>query len=611
MPRIRPAPNRVNAESAPDGGGEGHRTDEKVSLRRVLGPFLEGQRRRLVLLSATAALGGFAEAAVLVLISRIAFALAAKGDQRSEIAVDLGPVHTVLSLPFLLGLAATLIVLRLALNIGQARLSARTSTSVLARTRKQLVALYLGASWSLQAEERDGRLQELLTTYAVNASYSVLLLANGTVAVFNLSAFVLTALAVNPAGAVVVAVTALLLAVMLRPIRAAVRRRSRRSAEANLALATSLTELASTTQEVRIFEVEHQVRRRLDAQTDVAAEEQYRTSVLGQVTPAFYQSMALFLVVVALAVAYAVDFTSLASLGAVILIMLRSLTYGQSVQTSLQGLHSSVPYLDTLQAEEDRYRAAGIDRGGDPIDTVGDLTFDDVSFEYEPGQLVLRHLDFHVHRGEIIGIVGPSGAGKSTLVQLLLRLREPTEGRLLVDGRDVRELSIDDWYHHVTFVPQDAHLFAGTIADNIRFFRDDVPDGAVKEAAMQAHLHNDIVARPLGYDTPIGERGDHLSGGQKQRLCVARALLERPSIVVLDEPTSSLDARSEALMRETISGLVPRMTVFVIAHRPSTLSMCDRIMVIHGGALQGFDEPAQLEQDNPFYRDVLKLSGMR
>lgn len=584
---------------------------EKASLRQVFGPFLEGQRRRLVLLSGSAALGGFAEAAVLVLISRIAFALASEGDQRSHVTVDLGPIHAVVSLPFLIGSTAALIALRLALNIWQARLSARTGTSVLSRTRKQLVALYLGASWSLQSEEREGRLQELLTTYAVNASNSVLTLANGTVAIFNLSAFVLTALAVSPAGAVVVAITALLLAAMLRPIRAAIRRRSRRSADANLALATALTELASTTQEVRIFEVEPQVRGRIDAQTDVAAEEQYRTSVLGQVTPAFYQSMALFLVVAALAVAYASDFTALASLGAVILIMLRSLTYGQGAQTSLQALHTAVPYLETLQAEEDRYRAAAIERTGAPVGEIDDLAFDGVSFEYEPGQPVLSDLTFEVRRGEIIGIVGPSGAGKSTLVQLLLRLREPTEGRLLVGGRDVCELSIDDWYHQVTFVPQDARLFAGTIADNIRFFRDDVPDAAVEEAAQQAHLHDDIVSRPLGYDTPIGERGGHLSGGQKQRLCIARALLEQPSIVVLDEPTSSLDARSEALMRETISGLVPEMTVFVIAHRPSTLSMCDRIMVIHGGGLQGFDEPAQLEEDNLFYRDVLKLSGMR
>lgn len=583
----------------------------QAPLRQVYQPFLEGQRRRLLLLSLFAAVGGFSEAAVLVLISRVAFALASEGDQRSLVAVDLGPIHIELGLPTLMGLAAALIALRLALNIGQARLSARTGTDVLSRTRRRLVALYLGASWSLQSEEREGRLQELLTTYALNASSSVLNLANGAVAIFNLSAFVLTAFVVSPVGALVVALTALLLAALLRPIRAAVRRRSRRSADANLALATALTEFAATTQEVRIFEVEPQVRRRLEDQTDVAAEEQYRTSVLGQVTPAFYQSMALLLVVIALAAAYAADLNTLASLGAVILIMLRSLTYGQSAQTSLQALHTAVPYLETLQAEESRYEAAAIDRAGAPLDVIEDLAFEGVGFEYELGQPVLHSLTFDVRRGEIIGIVGPSGAGKSTLVQLLLRLRDPSEGRLLVAGRDVRELSLDDWYHHVTFVPQEARLFAGTIADNIRFFRADVPLAEVETAARRAHLHDDIMAKPLGYDTPIGERGGHLSGGQKQRLCIARALLGQPSIVVLDEPTSSLDARSEALMRETIAGLVPETMVFVIAHRPSTLSMCDRIMVIHGGELQGFDRPDQLEVANGFYRDVLKLSGMR
>ena len=564
-----------------------------------------------MLISVAAGLGGFAEAAVLVLISRIAFALASEGDQRSHVLVDLGPINTELTLPTLMGLASALVALRLVLTLGQAKLAARTCTDVLSRTRRRLLALYLGASWSLQSEEREGRLQELLTTYATNGSNSVLFLTSGAVAIFNLAAFVLTALAVSPSGAVVVAVMALLLAAMLRPMRAAIRRRSRRSADANLAVATALTEVASTTQETRIFEVEAQIRRRLDRQIEAAAHEQYRTSVWTQVTPAFYQSTALFLVVLALAAAYALNVNTLASLGAVILIMLRSLTYGQSAQSSLQALHTAIPYLETLHAEEQRYRAAAIVRYGDPVAPIEDLVFDRVGFEYEPAQPVLSDISFHVRRGEIVGVVGPSGAGKSTLVQLILRLREPTEGRLLVGDRDVRELSLDSWYHHVTFVPQEARLFAGTIADNIRFFRDEVPQAEVENAARRAHLHDDIVAKPQGYDTPIGERGGHLSGGQKQRLCIARALLEQPSIVVLDEPTSSLDARSEALMRDTIAGLVPDTMVFVIAHRPSTLSMCDRIMVIHGGELQGFDHPDRLELDNGFYRDVLKLSGMR
>ena len=200
-----------------------------------------------------------------------------------------------------------------------------------------------------------------------------------------------------------------------------------------------------------------------------------------------------------------------------------------------------------------------------------------------------------MHPGEIIGIVGPSGSGKSTLIQLLLRLREPTSGRILANGRDVRELDLDDWYRHVSFVPQDLHLFADTVAENIRFFREGIDDaanrtrGPTREPARRDHG----VAARLRH--AAGERGSAISGGQRQRLCIARALVTEPDILVLDEPTSALDVKSETLVRETLAGLAPRTTVFVIAHRLSTLSICDRIMVIRDGRMQGFDEPTKLE----------------
>ena len=196
-------------------------------------------------------------------------------------------------------------------------------------------------------------------------------------------------------------------------------------------------------------------------------------------------------------------------------------------------------------------------------------------------------------------------------MQLLLRLREPTTGRILSDAREVHEISLDSWYQHLSFVPQDARLLPGSVRDNIRFYREDADDAAIERAAKLAHIHDDITGWPRGYDTPVGERGGQLSGGQRQRLCIARALVEDPDVIVLDEPTSALDVKSESLMRETMAGLAPRDTIFVIAHRLSTLSICDRIMVILDGELQGFDEPDKLEASNPFYREALRLSGIR
>jgi ABC-type multidrug transport system fused ATPase/permease subunit len=238
----------------------------------------------------------------------------------------------------------------------------------------------------------------------------------------------------------------------------------------------------------------------------------------------------------------------------------------------------------------------------------------DVTKTYRSGSLeveALRGIDLRINEAEFVAIVGPSGSGKSTLVQLLLRLREPTEGTFVVDGTDARQFALDEWYRHVSFVPQEPRLFAGTVAENIRFFRDGVDQDAIERAARLANLHNDVVTWPDGYDTLVGERGGQISGGQRQRLCIARALVERPSMIVLDEPTSALDVHSEALIRETVGALGGTTTVFVIAHRLSTLAVCNRIMAVLDGVLEGFDEPARLEATNPFYRETLKLSGLR
>jgi len=473
-----------------------------------------------------AIVGGFAEAALLVLVARIAFALTSAG---SAVTIRIGPLPEVsVSVTVLIIVAAALVAVRAALQAAQVVLSARATYATVGRTRRTLIHLYLGAVWPLQASQREGRLQELLTTYATETSNAIASLAAVAVAIFSLTALLATALAVNAVASIAAGLAALLIGLMLRPLRAAARRRSGRAAEAQLAFATSLTELATTLQEVRVFEVEQQVAKRLDTFSDRATDRSRQTAYVRDSIGVLYQGVATLLIVLGLGVANAVGSARLASLGAIVLIMLRSLTYAQGVQNQIVTLSATAPYLETLLEEEQKYRASAAPRDGLGIHQIGQISFDDVTFEYVPLQPVLRNVSFQADTGEIIGIVGPSGAGKTTLVQLLLRLREPTKGSVRADGRDVRTLSLDDWYSRVAFVPQDAHLFAGTIADNIRFFRDDVDQVAIQRAAKRAHLDEEVAAWPLGYDTPVGERGGQLSGGQRQRLCIARALVENP-----------------------------------------------------------------------------------
>jgi ATP-binding cassette subfamily B protein len=584
------------------------RPEAPARLRTLLAPLFAGQRVRLAAVASTSLLGGFAEAAVLVLIARVAFAIT---QQDSSVRVSAGPIGPFdISVPTLIVLAGFLTAVRLALQAITAWQAATLSSSALARARTKTTRLFLEASWGLQSTERQGRLQQLLTTHATQASRIADSFTMLVVSGLSLLALIASAFVINAIAALVVGLSVVVLALAMRPLREAIRRRSRTAADADLDFATSISEVTSIAQEIKIFDASDRVRDRVDEQVDAHNRAYQRTRFLGMLVPGLYQGIALFFIVLALGVVYGVGFTRLSTLGAVVLIMLRSLSFGQNVQSSYQNVHEAAPYLETLLEQQRRYARNAIDGGDEPVGRVGEVVFDDVGFAYEPGRPVLFDLSFEARRGEVIGIVGPSGAGKSTLVQLLLRLREPTSGRVLVDRRDLTRLSRDGWHERVTFVPQEPRLFSGTVAENIRFFRD-VDEERVERAARLAYVHEEIQSWPRRYATPVGERGAGLSLGQRQRLCIARSLVGDPDIIVLDEPTSSLDPRSESLVREALSALAPRVTLFIIAHRLSTLDRCDRIMVLQGGRLQGFDEPRELEHSSSFYREALRLSGIK
>ena len=255
------------------------------------------------------------------------------------------------------------------------------------------------------------------------------------------------------------------------------------------------------------------------------------------------------------------------------------------------------------------YRASAARPGATALTSIDLLTFEGVSYSYRPEHVALGDITFTVPRGEVIGVVGPSGAGKSTLVQLLLRLRTPERGRYCVNGREASDYADGDWTRLVSYLPQQPKLVAGTVADNIRFFRD-VSQADVEAAARMAHLHDEIVGWPQGYETVIGERADGLSGGQAQRLCLARALVTRPDLLVLDEPTSALDAMSEYHVQVALGQLRGETTIFIIAHRLSTLSICDRVLVLRDGRMERFETRERLAGEAGFYREALRMSGL-
>jgi ABC-type multidrug transport system fused ATPase/permease subunit len=241
-------------------------------------------------------------------------------------------------------------------------------------------------------------------------------------------------------------------------------------------------------------------------------------------------------------------------------------------------------------------------QGVDASGVRGHIRFESVSFAYDESRPVVDSVSFEAAPGDLIALVGLSGAGKTTIASLIPRFFEPTAGRVLIDGVDVSRDALGSLRERIALVPQQPVLFSGTIADNIRYGRLDASDGEVVAAARAAHVHDFVAALPEGYDTPVLERGATLSGGERQRIGIARALLRDAPILILDEPTSAVDAISEGAIFDSLRRLRASHTTIVIAHRLSTIRDATRILVLDGGRVVAQGTHEGLLAASPLYR---------
>lgn len=562
---------------------------------RLISPLTGTLRSRIAALVGLAFVAGLAEAAALMLTVRVILLLT-----RDE--VDDGDVSLLgveLSSGASLAIAVALAILAAVLHYAIAKRAGALTADTMYAARRRIVGSYLRSSWATQSTEREGALQEASTTLASRIAAVVQATAMGATQAAVLATFAVVALIVDPIATLLVIAAGVALQFVVRPMARRTRLYSTRYVDSNSRYAEDVSRLTSNALEIQAFGVVDEAEAELEHQASTVRDAHRRSRAATLHGASLFKDLALLLLIGFAAVAAAVVDGSFDGFGVVLTLVVRSIASAQQVNAAYQQFSEHSPAAAAFGEQIDRLHVGADDDGDRPCGPIDRLAFDGVSYGYGGESLALVDASFTLERGEALGVVGASGGGKSTLVQVMLRLRRPTAGTVLVNDRDAAEFSSRSMADQIGFVPQEPALLEASIADNIAFYRT-IDHDTVVDAARRANILDAITDLPDGFDTMLGPRGLGLSGGQKQRLAIARALAGRPSLLVLDEPSSALDPQSEALLAATLEDLKGDAALLVVAHRPATLAVCDRFLIVRRGEVTDADSlAAALEAAQP------------
>ena len=509
----------------------------------------------------------------------------------------------------LLSLALTAILVRQAITLVRSIYLTTVREHLVRDIRNRLFEDYLAADTTLHDRMPAG---DLINTLAVEARRAMLaitmpidFIAHSVI----LAVYVSVLLFISGPLTLVVVVVLALSIIPLRPLMRRAIEISRRVSNTNAGLLTFLTQRVHSPRLVRLSGTEIAETTMIHQLTDA----QFNSSVhAGYVTAQSEASVEPIVVTVAfvlLYVAYAEFNMDLSTISVFLFALLRLMPIARTLVSSRQG---SLATFGGLEVVRDRLgelaNAREKDDGQQIFESVGSaICFDDVTYRY-PGRSVsaLDEMSVVIPRGKMTALVGPSGAGKSTLIDLLPRLREPTSGHITVGGVPLNDFTRSSLRAHIAYVPQAPQMFDVTMAEHIRYGRADASDEEVHRAAQLAGAALFIEALPDGYDTALGEAGGRLSGGQRQRLDLARAFVRRAPVVILDEPTSQLDADSEQAFRDALERLRADddTTIVVVAHRLSTIRNADQIVVMREGRVEAAGRHEEILVTSPWYRNA-------
>lgn len=477
------------------------------------------------------------------------------------------------------------------------------------KTRAKLLAATLQAKWPFLSKQKVGHLDQLLTTDVSSSAAILTYLSSAVLVLVNLIIYTGLVFNLSQIAALSAFLSGILIFLGFKPLLSKTKVISEKMVKKYKDIAHFASEHVIGAKVIKAMHLERQALFRGGIFLEEMRNFSLRSAFLRNIVPMLLQLIGVFFTVGLFVFLYKTTAFQFAAFAVVVFAFNKVFSNLQFAQTNLHAISVQIPYLESvMRYEREAKEQYEREVGGLHFAFEKEIRFNQVDFTYRANEPALSSVSFGIKKGEIIGLIGPSGAGKTTAVDLLLRLIEPTNGSVTIDGKDITAIGLNAWRTHLGYVPQDVFLVNDTIENNIKFYDRSLSDTTVYEAARMAHIYDFIKSQPLQFQTPVGERGTALSGGQRQRIALARALARSPDILILDEATSALDHESEAAIQKAVETLRGKITVIIIAHRLSTINIADNLVVIDKGRVLEAGNPTALLRNPDSYFSKLYAS---
>lgn len=548
-------------------------------------------------------LEGFGITAIIPIFSFVNKGKAETGDLISQIIEKFFNIfHLPYTLKFLLIFILVIFITKSILTFLANHISASITTRYEKQTRAELLDSTLSSNWQNLSKQKVGYLSQILTTDISNSSALLTYIGMFLITAINLIVYTFLAFNVSPTIALITVVFGILVFFIFKPLLYKNKALAQEASQLYKETAHYVDEVVIGAKAIKASSLESAVHKRGHMYFDRLRFLLLRAAVLKNLANALLQPMGIMLILSIFAYFYKFSSFNFASFAVIVYAINKVFANVEMGQAQLHKISSCIPFLAAVvEYKELGRQQSEINQGNDSFSFVDRLEFKGVHFAYTPSQKILKDINFSVKKGSIVGIIGPSGSGKTTITDLILRLFDPTQGNIYIDGKTIETFKLDELRKNIGYVSQDSFLVNDTVENNIKFYNETISHEAVIRAAKMAHVSEFINKLPEKYDTVVGERGVQLSGGQRQRIILARVLVNQPQVLILDEATSALDNESEAIIQETITELKGTITVIMIAHRLSTVLNADNLLVIEKGKIIEEGSPEQLLKDSESY----------